>query len=89
MDEGIKTYTMTFPSEAVLLLEESVREYGGELSSQEYPDGLESHNHEATFKKERCFKLQMSIREQCPEPFKVQNIETDSEGRESVDEDVE
>ena len=83
-----RVYTMTFTGEAVLLLEEAVREYGGELNSREYPNGLESHNIEATMKKERCFKLQMAIRAQCPDVFKVQPTETDSEGQESVDEGV-
>lgn len=94
MEEEIKTYTMTFPGEAVLLLEEALREYGGMLNSEEYPDGpeIESHNIEATRQKERCFKLQMAIRAQCPDVFKVQpdeSVESDSEGREFVDEDVE
>ena len=87
--EESRVYTLTFPGEAVLLLEESIREYGGWLQDQEYPDGLESHNHEATFKKERCFKLQMAIREQCPYVFKVQPSEPDSEGQEPVNKEGE
>lgn len=90
MEEEIKTYTLTLPGGAVRLLEESLREFGGWLHDQEYTEAPISHDHGATLKKERCFKLQMAIRAQCPDAFKVQPIETDetdSEVKEPTDKD--
>ena len=88
MEDETKDFTLVFQEDQVRLIEASLREYGGWLHDQEYPDGLESHDHEVTVKKERCFKLQMAIREQCPDVFKVQPSEPDSEGKEPTVKDV-